>query len=167
VAAATLLDVAMQVRSGGMIKVDSAQRETLARLLAAQKVAVLVTQGDEYPTATMQAFAETPALELLFIVNEGSFKHSNMLARPKVAVLVDTRDTGDITTFKVSRALFDGIVSEVPRDSDEWKKNEELFLKKAPFEAPFFKYPTLRMIKVTPKRVSYVGDDRLSFKAEF
>jgi hypothetical protein len=147
--------------------VDSAQRELLANLLAAQKVAVLVTQGDEYPTATMQAFAETPELELLFIVNEGSFKHSNATVRPKVAVLVDTRDTGDIATFKVTRAIIDGVVSEVPRDSDTWRQYEEMFLKKAPFEAPFFKYPTLRMLKVTPRRVSYAGADRVSFKAEF
>lgn len=146
---------------------DSAQRELLANLLAAQKVAVLVTQGDEYPTATMQAFAETPELDLLFIVNEGSFKHSNVTVRPKVAVLVDTRDTGDIATFKVSRAIIDGVVSEVPRGSDAWRQYEEMFLKKAPFEAPFFKHPTLRMLKVTPRRVSYAGADRVSFKAEF
>jgi general stress protein 26 len=147
--------------------VDSAQREMLSKLLASQKVAVLVTQGDEYPTATMQAFAETPALELLFIINEGSFKHSNVLARPKVAVLVDDRITGDITTFRVSRAIIDGVATEVPRGSDDWKKYEEMFLVKAPFEAPFFKYPTLRMIKIVPARVSYAGADRVSFKAEF
>ncbi len=146
---------------------DTAQREMLANLLSKEKVAVLVTQGEEYPTATMQAFCETPALELLFILNEGSFKHNNVLARPKVAVLVDDRETGDITTFRVSRAIIDGLATEVPRDSDEWKRCEALFLAKAPFEAPFFKYPTLRMIKIKPARVSYAGADRVSFKAEF
>jgi general stress protein 26 len=148
-------------------EMDATQRERLAQLLAEQKVAVLVTQGGEYPTATLQAFAETLELELLFIVNESSYKFLNVTARPKVAVMVDTRDTGDITAFKVSRAVIDGVASEVPRGSAEWIKYEEMFLKKAPFEAPFFKYPTLRMIKVTPRRVSYAGADRVSFKAEF
>jgi general stress protein 26 len=148
-------------------EMDATERERLVQLLADQKVAVLVTQGEEFPTATLQAFAETPELELLFIVNEGSYKYLNAAARPKVAVLVDTRDTGDIATFKVSRAVIDGVACEVPRGSAEWTRYEEMFLKKAPFEAPFFKYPTLRMIKVTPRRVSYAGADRVSFKAEF
>lgn len=146
---------------------DTTERERLAALLADEKVAVLVTQGEEYPTATMQAFAETPELEVLFIMNEGSYKFTNIAARPKVAVMVDAREKGDIPTFKVSRAVIDGVASEVPRGGAEWMKYEELFLKKAPFEAPFFKYPTLRMIKVTPRRVSYAGADRFSFKAEF
>jgi general stress protein 26 len=167
VAAAPLLDVAMHPRPGGTIEMDATQHERLAQLLAEQKVAVLVTQGEEYPTATLQAFAETSDLEILFIVNEGSYKHLNAAARPKVAVMVDTRDTGDIPTFKVSRAVIDGVASEVPRGSAEWTKYEEMFLKKAPFEAPFFKYPTLRMLKITPRRVSYAGADRFSFKAEF
>ncbi len=146
---------------------DATERERLAQLLAEQQLAVLVTQGEEYPTATLQAFAETPELELLFIVGESSYKFMNVSARPKVAVMVDTRDTGDIPTFKVSRAVIDGVTSEVPRGSAEWTNYQELFLKKAPFEAPFFKSPALRMIKVTPRRVSYAGADRVSFKAEF
>jgi nitroimidazol reductase NimA-like FMN-containing flavoprotein (pyridoxamine 5'-phosphate oxidase superfamily) len=148
-------------------EMDATERERLTRLLADEKVAVLVTQGEEYPTATMQAFAETPELEILFIMNEGSYKYTNLQARPKVAVMVDTRDTGDIPTFKVSRAVIDGQASEIPRGGAEWTKYEELFLKKAPFEAPFFTHPTLRMIKITPRRVSYAGADRVSFKAEF
>jgi general stress protein 26 len=146
---------------------DPNQRELLAALLAKEQVAVLVTQGDVYPTATVQAFAETSDLELLFIMNEGTFKHNNVRARPAVAVLVDTRDTGDVATFRISRAVIDGHAREVPRDTDDWKKYEATILKKAPFEAPFFKYPTLRMIKVEPHRVSYAGADRVSFKAEF
>jgi hypothetical protein len=42
-----------------------------------------------------------------------------------------------------------------------------LSLAKAPFEAPFFKDATLRMIKITPARGSSAGGDRASFKAEF
>jgi hypothetical protein len=42
-----------------------------------------------------------------------------------------------------------------------------LSLAKAPFEAPFFKYATLRMTKIKPTRWSSAGGDRASFKAEF
>ena len=41
---------------------EAAQKERLAALLAEVQVVILVTQGEEWPTATMQAFAETPEL---------------------------------------------------------------------------------------------------------
>jgi hypothetical protein len=39
-------------------------------------------------------------------------------------------------------------------------------LKKNPFEAPFFSYDALRMVRVAPKRVSYANGVNDSFKAE-
>jgi hypothetical protein len=46
---------------------NESQRQKLAELFAQEHVAVIVTQGEEWPTATLQAFAETPELDLLFI----------------------------------------------------------------------------------------------------
>ena len=56
---------------------DANQKELLAALFAKEHVAVFVTQGDEWPTATMQAFAETPELDLLFIMIDSSDKFQN------------------------------------------------------------------------------------------
>ena len=44
-------------------------------------MAVIVTQGEEWPTATMQAFAETPELDLLFIMGDSAEKFQNLLKR--------------------------------------------------------------------------------------
>lgn len=41
-----------------------------------------------------------------------------------------------------------------------------IFLQKNPFEAPFFTYDALRMIRVAPKRVSYANGLAGSFKAD-
>jgi len=147
--------------------VEAAQKERLAALLADVKVAVLVTQGDQWPTATMQAFAETPDLDLLFIMNDASEKFQNLLKHPYLSVFLDAREKGKIETFEISRVLIQGVAIEVARDSAEWEASKEIFLKKCPFEAPFFKYPTLRMMRVKPKRLSYAGADRVAFKAEF
>ena len=146
---------------------EAAQKERLAALLADVKVAVLVTQGDQWPTATMQAFAETPDLDLLFIMNDASEKFQNLLKHPYLSVFLDAREKGKIETFEISRVLIQGVAIEVARDSAEWETSKEIFLKKCPFEAPFFKYPTLRMMRVKPKRLSYAGADRVAFKAEF
>ena len=44
---------------------DATQKEKLAALLAQEQVGVLVTPGDRWPTANMQAFAETPEMAIV------------------------------------------------------------------------------------------------------
>lgn len=146
---------------------EAAQKERVAALLAEVQVAILVTQGDQWPTATMQAFAETPEFDLLFIMNDTTEKFQNLLKHPHVTVFLDAREKGKVETFEISRLLIQGVAIEVERESAEWDAMKSVFLKKSPFEAPFFKFPTLRMMRVRPKRLSYAGADRVAFKAEF
>ena len=54
---------------------------------------------------------------------------------------------------------------EVPK-GNEWDSLKDIFLKKNPFEAPFFGNPALRMVRVKPKRISYTGADMQGFKIE-
>ena len=146
---------------------ENSQRDRLAALLAEVQVAILVTQGEQWPTATMQAFAETPEFDLLFIMNDATEKFQNLIKHPYVTVFLDAREKGKVETFEISRVLIQGIASEIARNGAEWEPMKEVFLNKSPFEAPFFKYPTLRMMRIRPKRVSYAGADRVTFKAEF
>ena len=146
---------------------EAAQKDRVAAMLAEVQVAILVTQGDQWPTATMQAFAETPEFDLLFIMNDTTEKFQNLLKHPHVTVFLDAREKGKVETFEISRLLIQGVAIEVERESAEWDAMKAVFLKKSPFEAPFFKFPTLRMMRVRPKRLSYAGADRVAFKAEF
>jgi hypothetical protein len=155
------------VRAKQELGVEPEQKERLAALLAGEKVAVLVTQGEQWPTATMQAFAETPELDLIFIMNDSSEKLQNLLKRPYVSVYVDARERGKIETFEISRVLIQGVASEVARGGLEWEALKTVLLNKCPFEAPFFKYPTLKMMRVRPSRLSYAGADRVNFRTEF
>lgn len=143
------------------------EKEKLRKLFDSQHVAVLVTDGEQWPTATLQAFGETDELDLIFIMNEGADKFQNLMKRPNATVLVDTRDTGDVPTFRVSRAVLNSVAREVKRDSEEWNALKAMFLKKNPFEAPFFNAPPLRMVRLKSVRVSYAGDGHDTFKAEF
>src|SRR6266853_6581942 len=151
------------MRAKQELGVEPEQKERLAALLAGEKVAVLVTTGEQWPTATMQAFAETPELDLIFIMNDSSEKLQNLLKRPYVSVYVDARARGKIETFEISRVLIQGVASEVARDGPEWETLKAVLLQKCPFEAPFFKYPTLKMMRVKPTRLSYAGADRVAF----
>ena len=58
------------------------QKQKLADLFAKEHVAVLITQGEQWPTGTMQAFAETPELEIVFIVGATAEKYQNLLKHP-------------------------------------------------------------------------------------
>ena len=142
------------------------QRQKLANLLANQHLAVLITQG-EWTTGTLQAFAETDTAELIFIMGDTAEKYQNLTKRPNATVLVDTRDVGKIPTFEVARASIQGVARDVPRDSAEFESLKAVFLKKNPFEAPFFGNPALRMMRIAPKRISYANGLSDSFKAEF
>lgn len=145
---------------------DAEQKQKLAALLAQEHVMVVTTQGEEWPTATMQAFAETADLDIILIMLESAPKFHNLLRRPQVTLHVDTRDTGDVRSFQVIRASIQGVAQEVAKGGAQWETLKATFLKKNPFEEPFFKYDALRMVSVTPKRVSYASGLADSFKAE-
>ena len=145
---------------------DAEQKQKLGALLAQQHVAVVSTRGEEWPTATVQAFAETPESDLILIMLESAAKFQNVQKRPQVTLHLDNRDTGDVTSLQIIRAWIEGVAREVPKGSAEWETSKTVFLKKNPFEAPFFTYEALRMIRVTPKRVSYANGLADSFKAE-
>jgi hypothetical protein len=147
------------------IEMDDNQKRRLSDLFARQHVAVIVTQGGGWPTATLQAFAETPELDLLFIMGDKGEKFANLMRDPRVSVLVDGRDTGDLTRFMVDRALVLGSASEIARGAD-WDAMKAIFIAKNPFEAPFFGMEGLRMIRVRPQRIAYTGADRHMFKIE-
>jgi Pyridoxamine 5'-phosphate oxidase len=148
------------------LALDATQKEKLVALLAQEHVAVLVTQGEPWPTANLQAFAETPELELLFIMGANADKYQNLLKHPAATALVDNRDVGKVPTFEIVRAWMQGHASDVARGSAEWESLKAIFLKKNPFEEPFFKNDGLRMIRIRPIRVSYASGLRDTFKAE-
>jgi general stress protein 26 len=143
------------------------QKQKVTEVFTKEHLAVLITQGEEWATGTMQAFAETDALEIIFIAGATAEKYENALKRPKVTVMVDTRDVGKADTFQIARVSIQGSASEVPVGSADWERLKTIFLKKNPFEAPFFGNPALRMLLVKPQRVSYASGLQDSFKAEF
>ncbi|HJU29325.1 MAG TPA: pyridoxamine 5'-phosphate oxidase family protein [Candidatus Binataceae bacterium] len=144
----------------------SEQKRKLADLFAKEHVAVLITRGDPWPTGTMQAFAETDDLDLLFIMGATAEKYQNLLKDPHVTVVVDTRDSGNVPTFEVARASIQGVAAEVQRGEPQSEAFKAIFLKKNPFEEPFFANPALRMMRIAPKRVSYANGLKDSFKLE-
>jgi hypothetical protein len=150
-----------------IVALDATQKEKLAALLAQEHVALIVTQGEKWPTANLQAFAETPEFDLLFIMGGNADKYQNLLKHPEATVAVDNRDVGKVPSFEIARVWVQGLAGDVARGTAEWESLKAIFLKKNPFEEPFFKNDGLKMIRIKPVRVSYASGLRDSFKAEF
>ncbi len=146
---------------------DTVQRRKIADLFAKENVLVISTQGDAWPTATMQAFAETLEFDIVLIMLDSSVKFQNLLQRPNVALVIDDRDKGDIPTLQVTRVSIRGRAREVERKGAEWKDLQALFLKKNPFEEPFFSYDTLRMVRISPVQISYANGTSEHFTVDF
>jgi nitroimidazol reductase NimA-like FMN-containing flavoprotein (pyridoxamine 5'-phosphate oxidase superfamily) len=134
---------------------EQAQRDKLTALLRQQHLAVIATIGEEWPTATMQAFAETPDLDLLFIMIDTAEKYQNLIKRPKVTVLIDSRHDLESSNLEIARTVIQGAAEEIPFNSAEATPLKALFLKKNPFEEPYFGHPALRLIRIKPIRISY------------
>jgi hypothetical protein len=145
---------------------DEAQREKLNALLAQQHLALITTHGEEWPTATLQAFAETPELDLLFIMIDTAEKFQNLSKRPKVTVFIDSRHNLEPANLEIARTAIQGVACEVPFASAEATPLKALFLAKNPFEEPYFGHPALRLVRIKPVRASYTHGKE-SFKVDF
>jgi nitroimidazol reductase NimA-like FMN-containing flavoprotein (pyridoxamine 5'-phosphate oxidase superfamily) len=144
---------------------EQAQREKLNALLAQQHLALIATHGEEWPTATLQAFAETPELDILFIMIDSAEKYLNLIKSPKVTVFIDDRHNLETSNLDITRAAIQGVAEDIPFASEAAAPLKALFLKKNPFEEPYFGHPALRLVRIKPVRVSYThGKD--AFKVD-
>ncbi len=130
------------------------QKKQIAAVMAAEHVAVITTIGDEWATSTLEAFADTPELDIVIILVENTDRFQNVKKRPHVSFLI-THRYGEVPKFQIRRLSGRGIAREVKKDSPEWNELKALFLKKNPFEEPFFGNPALRMLRVTPKTMKH------------
>ncbi|MGH8006026.1 MAG: pyridoxamine 5'-phosphate oxidase family protein, partial [Candidatus Binatia bacterium] len=126
------------------------QKKQIADVMAAEHVAFISTLGESSPRATMEAFAETPEFDVVMIMGGDSDRMQNVSKRPNVSFLV-THRYGDVSEFRIKRLSGKGVAREVKKDSAEWNELKALFLKKNPFEEPFFGNPALRMLRIKPK----------------
>jgi nitroimidazol reductase NimA-like FMN-containing flavoprotein (pyridoxamine 5'-phosphate oxidase superfamily) len=77
----------------------------IRNLVESQKLAVLATQNHGQPYSNLIAFAATTDLKyLLFATTRATRKYANLMADPRVAMLVDNRKN-DVSDFAEAAAL--------------------------------------------------------------
>lgn len=122
----------------------------LRSLLASQKLAVVATQTDGQPYASLVAFVATDDLrQIFFVTARTTRKFSNLISNPRVAVLVNS-STNQESDFH------DAISITVTGNAEEIKDPErqailELYLAKHPYLEEFARSPSCAFVRVAAR----------------
>ena len=114
--------------------------QRLKGLFVSQRLCVLATQGGGQPYGSLVAFAESDDLKhLVFATRRDSRKYSNLVAEPRVALLIDSRSNRD-SDFR------DAIAVTAMGDAEESESGDRnglvrTYLAKHPFLAEFISSP--------------------------
>jgi nitroimidazol reductase NimA-like FMN-containing flavoprotein (pyridoxamine 5'-phosphate oxidase superfamily) len=89
-------------------------RQTIRALLESQAHGVMATLHDRQPYTSLMAFAVTPDLQrMVFATYRATRKHANLLANPRVSLLVDNRTNTAVDYHDAVAISAQGTVVEV------------------------------------------------------
>jgi len=121
--------------------------QKLMELFASQKLAVLATQDEAQPYASLIAFAASEDLrELYFVTPKATRKFAYLRANPKVALLMDSRSNQDSDIHQAIAATAVGSAAEVP--PEERAGVLRRYLAKHPHLEEFAASPSCALVRV-------------------
>ena len=127
----------------------------LAALLGSQRLAVLITAGDEGPHGSLVAFAAAPELDLLvFATSRSTLKFENLLHHPRVALLVDNRSNAEADFHLAAAVTAYGPARET--GGDERTRLEAAYLARHPYLHDFITSPSCALVCVKVERYRLV-----------
>jgi nitroimidazol reductase NimA-like FMN-containing flavoprotein (pyridoxamine 5'-phosphate oxidase superfamily) len=122
-------------------------KKTIGDLFGSQQLAVLATQQEGQPYASLVAFAATPDLkELLFATSRNTRKFANLTRDSRVSLLVDSRSNRDADIHQAMAVTAIGTAEEL-RETDRGRYLE-IYLGKHPHLEEFVKAPSFALIRV-------------------
>lgn len=126
---------------------DERRLDRLGSLLASQRLAVLATQKDGQPYGSLVSFAATEdKKEILFATTRATRKYENLLASPRVALLIDNRSNRESDIHEATAVTATGRAEELAGQDRE--SYLELYLKKHPYLKEFVTSPTCALLRV-------------------
>ena len=133
---------------------ESVRREVKA-LINGQKLAVLSTDCQGQPYASLLAFAGTADLRyLVFVTPRTTRKFANLSENPKVALLINSGTNTDADIHRAAAVTATGIAEVL--SADEGKAFLDLYLEKHPHLRTFALAPTTALVRVTVARFTLV-----------
>ena len=106
---------------------DEATRRTVRAAVQDSRYAVLATESEGQPHASLMAFAAiADGRELVFATYRGTRKHRNLVANPRVALFIDHRETAWLRANRRLALTALGSAREVP--PEQWPSARAAFL---------------------------------------
>jgi hypothetical protein len=129
------------MQAGGSM-VDSGEIQSkLTELFSSQKLAVLSTQYEGQPYASLVSFVAADDLKyLLFVTGRGTRKYANLAADSRAALLIDSRSNRESDLQQAIAVTATGIVDEMQGADRE--RLVDLYLAKHPYLAEFVNSPS-------------------------
>ena len=122
-------------------------RSQLQELFATQRLAVLATDHNGQPYASLVAFAINAALrELFFATTRDTRKFANLQANPRVSLLIDNR-ANQVTDFSAAVAVT-VLGNSAELTGPARRAGTALYLAKHPHLAEFVAAPSCALIRV-------------------
>ena len=122
-------------------------RSQLQELFATQRLAVLATDHNGQPYASLVAFAINAELrELFFATTRATRKFANLQANPRVSLLIDNR-ANQVTDFSTAVAVT-VLGSSAELTGPARRAGTALYLAKHPHLAEFAAAPSCALIRV-------------------
>lgn len=135
---------------------NAAIEKTVRQVLGARGVAVLATQGEEYPHVCLVAFAVTDDLEqIVFATSRTTRKYGNIQKNDRVTILVDTRANNEEDFHEAAAVSARGRTEEPA--GEEAGTLKALFLDRHPYLAPFLQAPTTALLRIKIRTYSVVS----------
>lgn len=130
--------------------------EQITTLFDTQMLAVLSTQNQDQPYASLVAFAADDNLEHIFFLTPNTTrKYENLIINPKVAILINNSLNQADDIYKAVSVT--GIGSAAAVETPDKTRLLNMYLKKHPHLKGFSKAPTTAFICVAMKRYFMVN----------
>jgi len=113
----------------------------LKDLFSSQKLAVLSTQSEGQPYASLVSFVATDDLKcLLFVTGRATRKYANLAADSRAALLIDNRSNRDSDLHRAIAVTATGFVDKI--QGAERDRLVDLYLSKHPYLDEFVNSPS-------------------------
>lgn len=132
-----------------MAEADSIRQE-ITNLCSSQRLAVLCTQKDNQPYASLVAFVISSDLRYLYLITpKTTRKFTNLAANPQVSLLINSSENRESDFHRAMAATIIGMASEIST-----RKHPDViksYLAKHPYLEDFAKSPTCALVQIKVK----------------
>lgn len=118
------------------------------------KLGVLVTKAPQRPHTTVMAFLNTTEDDLFLITMRETFKYHNLSRDPEAVFALDHRGTFNFEhQVDWNYTLYETRAHRVDPGRPLFRRVQEEFIHKNPWEEAFFASPSVEMIHLVPRKI--------------